>query len=195
MSTHFPACVLLILRTSRCQSVNCITLEQYQFQDTEGCRSEGQGLCHGQSHQRQPHSYLKHVCQTHSYAFTPLHLCLYLAVSLPLPGPKDTEIYVKLTLSGCSWWHFKTQRPQSGHFYSTLTWISLICWMCGDDRALFLTQTDKHLGLLTECQKHSRDTNITGPKISDSSFSNHYWLWTVAPKYNSDFMPLREPRH
>lgn len=29
-----------------------------------------------------PQSYLEHVCGTHSYAFTPLHPCLYLAVSL-----------------------------------------------------------------------------------------------------------------
>lgn len=37
-------------------------------------------------------SYLEHVCPTHSYAFTPLHPCLYLAVSLQLTRPKDTEI-------------------------------------------------------------------------------------------------------
>lgn len=92
MSTHIPACVLLIAETSQGQSVNYDMLERYQFQSTERHGLEDQGLRHGQSHHRLSHSYLKHGCHTHSYAFTPLHPRLYLVVSPQLPGPKNTEV-------------------------------------------------------------------------------------------------------
>lgn len=103
MSTHIPVCVLLTPDAPQGQSVNYDMLERHQFQHTDRHGSEGQGLRHGQSHQRQPHSYLKHVSQTHSYAFTLLHPCLYLAVSLQLPGPKNTEVSAQPALSESTW--------------------------------------------------------------------------------------------
>lgn len=84
----------------------------YQFQDTEGHSSQGQGLRHGQSLQRQPHSYLKHVCRTHSYVFTLPHPCLYLAVSLWFPGPKDTEVNAYQL---CQDYHCDTLNPRNLH--------------------------------------------------------------------------------
>ena len=56
---------------------------------TERHSSEGQGLRHGQSRQQQTHSYLKHVCRMHSYAFTPLHPRLYLASFPATPRAKE----------------------------------------------------------------------------------------------------------
>lgn len=89
MSPHIPACVSLRVnnvKASRALRWSSISLK------TQRCQgSGGQGLCHAQSLQRPPHSYLEHVCHTHSYAFAPLHPCLYLAVPLQRPGPKDTD--------------------------------------------------------------------------------------------------------
>lgn len=61
-------------------------------------------VCVTVSHQRRLHSYPKHMCQTHSYASTPLLPCLFLScISITC-----TERKCLLSLSGCLWWHFKT---------------------------------------------------------------------------------------
>lgn len=149
--------------THQGQSMNYSTMEEYQFQDIDG--SEVQGLCHDQIRQWQPQSYLKHVFHTHSYAFTPLHPCLYLAVSLQLPRPKDTEVS-------------PYQLIQDGDILNPrgfdVTWPRVI-WCSGDAPLLFLTQMDKCLRL---AQRASRNTNMNCSKISDSDL-RFQWSYKV----------------
>lgn len=56
-----------------------VLLKQYQQCVADRHGSEGQGLRHGQNWWWHSQFYLKHVCRAHSYAFTTLHPCLYLA--------------------------------------------------------------------------------------------------------------------
>lgn len=118
MSPHIPACVSLgvnNVKASRALRWSSISLR------TQRCQgSGGQGLCHTQSLQWPPHSYLEHVCHTHSYAFAPLHPCLYLAVLLQRPGSKNT--------------HTKARQHCHRMFMVThLYWMSEVCWVCGED--------------------------------------------------------------